>query len=153
MDTCNTCAKSADCITDKFNVFSINTGITASTCINTNWFTKHTKSCKLCESVYDKNNCYSDINTGWNCKYWTLCYKCKVFCIYPWDLSICDKLAIPRPAVINISVATIGWIPKRDSSNPFHAPHAVETIRAISIARYMLILVVVTPVDVYKRQI
>ena len=33
--------------------------------------------------------------------------------------------AIPRPAIINTSVATIGWMRPYETSTPFHTPHSV----------------------------
>jgi len=38
--------------------------------------------------------------------------------IWPFVMSI----AIPRPAVIRISVAMIGWMPTTETRNPFHTP-------------------------------
>ncbi len=35
--------------------------------------------------------------------------------------------AMPRPAIIRISVATIGWIRKNATSMPFHRPHTMAT--------------------------
>ena len=38
--------------------------------------------------------------------------------------------ARPRPAVISTSVAMIGWIPRRATRNPFHAPSATASASA-----------------------
>ena len=43
--------------------------------------------------------------------------------------------AIPRPATIRISVATIGWMRARETSSPFHRPHSVPAARS---ARMMI---------------
>ena len=44
------------------------------------------------------------------------------------------SMAIPRPAVIRISVATMGWIPRMATNAPFHRPRATATPRASTIA-------------------
>ena len=48
--------------------------------------------------------------------------------------------AMPRPATIRMSVATIGWMLPRDTSNPFHRPHSVPAARsAMTITERVLV--------------
>ena len=42
--------------------------------------------------------------------------------------------AIPRPATMRISVATMGWMPMPATSRPFHAPSSTETPSAAAMA-------------------
>ena len=41
--------------------------------------------------------------------------------------------AMPRPAIINTSVATIGWMRPYETSTPFHTPQSVATINGTMI--------------------
>ena len=40
--------------------------------------------------------------------------------------------AMPRPATIRMSVATIGWMRSTDTSSPFHSPQAAPVASAAS---------------------
>ena len=44
------------------------------------------------------------------------------------------SIAMPRPAVIRISVAMIGWMPRTATRNPFHTPISSESPSAASTA-------------------
>ncbi len=44
--------------------------------------------------------------------------------------------AIPRPAIIKISVATIGWIFMYATRKPFHSPNSVATSSVTTITSH-----------------
>jgi hypothetical protein len=58
--------------------------------------------------------------------------------------------AMPRPATISTSVATIGWMLPRETSSPFHSPHrsAAPSASTITTGSGVLVASVTLPISV-----
>ena len=61
-------------------------------------------------------------------------------------------MAMPRPAISRISVATMGWIFSLETRKPFHTPHRAQTSTAIRQAGSSGILAVPSPAPPIREQ-